>query len=233
MFKIRIADLIIAINSENEYIKSLCNDYVVTDSSVDFEVFITKYDIEYERKQCEFECSENELEFIAIYRKICLKMIEFDGFLFHAATIDYNGEAVAFAARSGVGKSTHVSLWQKCFKNDVKIINGDKPIFRRINGVFYAFGTPWCGKERLNLNMSSKIKAVCFIQRSNNNSATEISASEVVGQIYEQMILPKDAFLTVKQLDLLNDFLSSVKIYKLNCNMNETAALTAKKAIFN
>ena len=97
-------------------------------------------------------------------------MPDFDAFLLHAAVIEVDGLAYAFAAPSGTGKTTHIALWKKFFGDRANIINGDKPIIRFENGTPYIYGTPWCGKEGYNINTKAPLAALCFIERSPENT---------------------------------------------------------------
>jgi hypothetical protein len=67
----------------------------------------------------DYLCSMSEatkkgyLESICLYRFICLNLPQNDSFVMHAAVIEADNKAYAFTARSGTGKSTHISLWKK------------------------------------------------------------------------------------------------------------------------
>ena len=56
--------------------------------------------------------SDAYLETLALYRKICNGLINFDVLLFHGSVIDVDGKGYLFAAASGTGKSTHAALWR-------------------------------------------------------------------------------------------------------------------------
>ena len=73
------------------------------------------------------------------------------GFYLHASAVVFDGRAYLFSGPSGAGKSTHSRLWQAAFPG-VQVINDDKPALRRLQGVWYAYGTPWCGKDGINRN---------------------------------------------------------------------------------
>jgi hypothetical protein len=142
----------------------------------------------------------------------------------HCAVIEYEGNGYAFAAQSGTGKSTHVSLWQKRFGNDVRIINGDKPIMRFYEDGLYAFGTPWCGKEGYNENDSVKLKGICFLERDTVNRISRITPKEAVTRIFHQVLTPSDLETLDALFPLLDRMLREVPCYVLGCNISEEAA---------
>lgn len=180
---------------------------------------------EYERIQAEFDIVQAERNIL--YRKICFGMLEYDGFLIHAAAVSVDGDAYLFTAPSGTGKTTHSAYWMQVFGSRATMINGDKPIIRRIDGCFHVCGTPWRGKEQLGSVVNIPLKAVCLLERGVENSITRASDDEIVDRIFRQIPMPKDADQIIKQLELLNQLIKEVPVYRLKCNLSPEAALVA------
>ena len=131
MFCVQIAEVLIAIENRYAFTERLCADYIV-DVSPDecsFSVSVTPEEIAAENSDGG-TFSPAYCESLAIYRKICTRMLDFDAFLLHAAVISYKGRGFAFAAKSGTGKSTHIAQWMRALGDDVTVVNGDKPILR-------------------------------------------------------------------------------------------------------
>ena len=163
MFTIEIAGLTIGIEHKYSWVKKQCKDYIVQ-SQPNFTVSVSQDDIEKESIASSGAFSPAYCESVCIYRAICMKLPEYDAFLLHSAVVEVDGNAYAFVAPSGTGKSTHVALWCDYFGNRARVINGDKPIVRLSNdGRVYVYGTPWCGKEGYNINTYAPLKAICFI----------------------------------------------------------------------
>ena len=163
-------------------------------------------------------------ESVCLHREIAERLAEYDAFLLHSALIECDGEGIAFAARSGVGKSTHVALWQKVFGERVRIINGDKPIVRFVDGAPYGFGTPWLGKEGNGENSCCKLLALCFLERGAENRIAEIPAEAGAMAMFSQIYIPADAKNAEKTLELADKFASFVTFYRLSCNVEDEAA---------
>lgn len=67
------------------------------------------------------------------------------------------------------GKSTHTKQWQKYFGADQAIIiNDDKPVLRRLEDGWYAYGTPFSGKTDENVNKKVKLQGICMLERGEN-----------------------------------------------------------------
>ncbi len=235
MFYIRIADLNIRINNRYEYVYALCKEYLIdTPDKIDMEVSATEEQIDQELVDTGIEVSRGYCEGVCIYRNICRELPrKFDAYLLHSALVEYDGRGYAFAARSGTGKSTHISLWKKAFGDQVRIINGDKPIVRYTGGDFIAYGTPWCGKEGLAVNDSVPLGAICFLERAEENSIVRISAADAVTKIVQQILTPQDMETLDSLFPLLDMTLAKVPCYVLKCNMDVEAAQVAYNGMKN
>ena len=231
MFKIKIADFIVQINNKYDFLEAFCKDYITDEENVDFTVFCTDDDIEKEREISEGDFSNGYIESICIYRKICLLLPEYDSFVMHGAVIEVDNKSYAFLARSGTGKSTHIKLWHSLLGERVRVINGDKPILRYINNELWVYGTPWCGKEGWNTNAKSKLKALCFLERAQENSIKELSSGDSATRIMKQILMPKDAIGAIKTLELVDKMIADTKTWLLGCNISKEAAKIAYEAM--
>jgi hypothetical protein len=229
MFYIKICELTVKIENKYDFVYKLCKDYIADNHSgaFDFSVSVTDEQVAEEHSKAEFDAPLGYCESVCLYREISFKMLDFGAFLFHSAVIEVDGEAFAFAAPSGTGKSTHISLWLKHFGERAAVVNGDKPLMRFCGDVLYAYGTPWCGKERLQNNIKSPLKALCFLKRGEENKIRKIDQKELIGILFQQTILPKDPDRLTKIFDLLAKMLRIVPCYSLECDMTEQAAIVA------
>lgn len=230
MLYISIAGLTICIKNKYDHVEKLCSPYVCDPTDhADIEVSISEELIDDELSVAEFDASRGYAESVCIYREICSRLpLEHNGYLFHSAVIEYGGEGFAFAAKSGTGKSTHITLWRKHFGEGVHIVNGDKPIFRfDEDGRLYAYGTPWCGKEGWQANTRAPIKAICFLERAEKNEIKRIGADEAVMRVFQQILTPSDMETVDALFPLLDRTLREVPCYVLGCNISEEAAEVA------
>ena len=231
MFKIKIAGINVLVNNKYRYSEYLCRDYITDEDHTDFSVQAGENEILEEISNAEIETNFAYAESVCIHRAIAERLAEYDAFLLHSALIECDGIGVAFAARSGVGKSTHVSLWKKVFGEKAKIINGDKPIVRLVDGEFYGYGTPWLGKEDIGVNSRCKLGALCFLNRGEKNIISPIPAELAAMTMFSQIYLPSNADNAAKTLELADKFASSVSFFKLYCNMDDEAARVSYNAI--
>lgn len=226
MFCIEIAGLPIGIENQYPDVRRLCREYIVSVPDPVFTVCASKEEITEERNG-DMRFSEGYCECLCLYRKICCRLARYDAFLMHAAVVAVDGEAYAFAAPSGVGKTTHLRLWLEEFGDRSQVVNGDKPIFRVIDGVLYACGTPWNGKERLGNQIMRPVRAVCFLERGEKNQIRALEQNEVNRRIFSQILIPKDEEDFDYFWPLLEKMTASVKFYLMKCNRELEAARMA------
>ncbi len=222
MFKIKIASLTVAIDNKHEHVEKLCRDFY-SDEEPLFTVGASEKEIEKERSMYDEPFSDGYLESVVVYRNIAEKLPFYDAVVFHGAVLGLDGVAYAFTARSGVGKTTHTRFWLERFKG-AEYINGDKPIIRFIDGVPYAFGTPWRGKEGYGSNTCARLGAIAFLERAENNSACAVTSDEVAMKLMSQIYIPKAKEAAALALSVADRLLSSVRLVSLKCNLNPSSA---------
>ena len=153
-------------------------------------------------------------------------LLDFNGLMLHASAVFYKGKAYLFSAPSGTGKSTHTRLWQSVFGEEVKVFNDDKPALRLIDGVWYAFGTPWCGKDGININMKAPVAGICFLKQAPHNQIRRLSATEIVQRIISQT---KWRFNRTEKLDvvltLVDSLVRKIPVFELENRPEPEAAL--------
>lgn len=227
--KIRMAELNIEIFNRYPFLERQCVGYLAEFDVADLTVEVSEAEIEQEMADFpgEGKPSRGYAESVCAYRRIARQLPRFDAFVFHASVVECDKVAYAFSAPSGTGKSTHTALWLDVFGARARIINGDKPVFRLINGRFYAFGTPWCGKERRGVNAGSPLHALCFLERAAENSIVSIDDGEAVARLTSQILMPRERELTLRFLELLDNMISNTPAYLLSCNMEREAAQVA------
>ena len=232
----KIADKIIEVTSLYERVHRYCKDYV-SGGEPDLSVNVTQADIDFERERsirnAEAEGrrrpdpSDEYLEELAVYRKIAEKMPYYDTFLFHGSCIAVEGKAYLFAARSGIGKSTHTRLWRQLLGEKAVMVNDDKPLIKCSECGIIVYGTPYNGKHRLGSNIAVPLKAVCILERAEENSIRRTDKAEAYPMLLQQAYRPADGIALSKTLSLIDRMAESCELYRLGANMDISAAETA------
>ena len=151
--------------------------------------------------------------------------------MLHSSAVLLDGKVYLFSGPSGMGKSTHTRLWQENFPG-VEIINDDKPALRKIDGIWYAYGTPWCGKDGININTKAPVGGICFLRKGDKNEIRRLSPIESVAAILTQT---QKRFYNPEILgvmaDKINDLVAEIPIFELVNRPEKEAALMSYKAL--
>ena len=170
-------------------------------------------------------------EYLATGSDFYKKLLRFQGFMLHSSAVVVDEKAYLFTADSGTGKSTHTVLWLEQFGERAYILNDDKPALRRIEGKWYAFGTPWSGKHDISANVQVELAGIAILERSESNCIAPCMGTEAILKILRQANKHKDKQSRDLLLDLVNKLITEIPVWKLQCNMDPEAAVIAYKAM--
>ena len=236
--KIQIAGLNISVSHTFDFFKNLSENYLTDAKICDFSVCVDQKDIEFERQitlkeQGARQANQRDeyFESTAIYRKIAQKLPEYQAFVFHGSAVAVENEAVIFAAKSGTGKSTHTRLWLQNIP-DSFVVNGDKPIIRIIGKTPTVCGTPWNGKEQWGTNKNIPLRAICLLERNDTNSIEKIPFGQAAANMILQTYCSNSQEILSKTLRIIKTVGEHISFYRLRCNTNADAAVTAYREIF-
>lgn len=152
-------------------------------------------------------------------------LLRHSGMMLHASAVVYKGKAYLFSGPCGMGKSTHTRMWKKAFGVDAQVINDDKPALRCLNGTWYAYGTPWCGKDGINQNKKAPLAGICFLKQAPHNRIRRLNQFEAIQKIMPQTIY---RFWKAEVLDLMleriNELVGRIPVYELENRPEPEAA---------
>ena len=151
--------------------------------------------------------------------------------LIHASLVRHNGRGYAFIAKSGTGKSTHVSLWLRHIPN-CDLMNDDNPIIRIIDGQPYIYGGPWSGKTPCYRQVKAPLGAVTRIDRAPENSIEKLPPIEAFASFLpscSSMKWDSDIFNNV--CNTVTKVVETTGIYTLHCLPDKEAAILCHKTI--
>ena len=223
--KLKITDLIVEIDIKGKLLESRIGPYIYEGDREPDIVSIVSEKFYQDRNEELKHLSFDECEYLYSGSFFYEQLALFNGLMLHSSCVEYKGKAYLFSAPSGTGKSTHTHLWLK-YLDGCRIINDDKPAIRIIDGVAYAFGTPWSGKTDENINEGVPIGGICFLGRG-ENKIKRIPGIAALKPFMDQTVRPRNKELMNNMLETLNIILSKVPIYQMTCDMSEDAVRTA------
>ncbi len=230
--KYKIADLKVYMHIYYNHLLSYAKKY---ECDWDGEADITiDYPLEkYEKIRKEkFPASMHMVEYMYSGMIFFRHLLFHSGMMLHASAVVLDKEAYLFSANSGGGKSTHTKLWLDYFKDRAYILNDDKPLIRKVDGEWIAYGGPWSGKTDLSENKKAKLKSIVFVNKSSENQIEKLSKKRAVGLVISQT--QKRFYqekLLVKVLDIVEKITDDIPIYQMQCDISTDAVEMAYNAI--
>ena len=215
----KIADLIVEI-PEAGGMAPRCQAYLTNDTE---KAHIVIRQEEYEDSPL-YGNNENVKAYMESGFLFYMYLLQFGGVMFHASAVAFEGKAYLFSGPSGVGKSTHTGFWQQLYGEKVQIINDDKPALRFQDGHWYAYGTPWSGKNGINQNIKVPLGGICFLKQGKENRIRRLAAPEAVPMMYLQTNYPLKKKENMQLLlSAIEALVQQIPIYELE-NRPEPAA---------
>ena len=170
--------------------------------------------------------TEELAEYITSGTLFARKILNFDGYYIHSSAVVLDGKAYLFTAPSGTGKSTHTENWIKLF--GAHYLNDDKPVVRRVDGKWMAYGTPWSGKHDLSTNEAVPLGGIACLRRGEKNEILPMPVSGALPYLMSQTVFRLRADQIEKKLTLLGQLLQEVPVWDLACLPDEAAAIMAR-----
>lgn len=226
-FLIQCADITAEIHCKYAFTQNRCSKYTVIGKQPDVVIEPKISDIEMYAAQLVGQAKEY-IEFMTICYMLHDEILKLDAALLHASSLAVDGMGYAFAAPSGTGKTTHTMQWKKLFGSRCIIVNGDKPIVTFRDGGVFVCGTPWCGKEVISENITVPLRAICFLERGEENEIKRITGKEITDRLFYQLLMPgADSPQMAQYLKLADRLIKTVPFYLLRCNISTEAARVA------
>lgn len=219
----RIADWYVEVPAVGD-MEERCQAYRVNEDKK-ADIVIRTEDFEPERWP---GCCENVICYMETARLFYWNILHLDGMMLHSAAVEYKGKAYLFSGPSTVGKSTHTRLWREEFGEEVQFFNDDKPALRCIDGVWYAYGTPWCGKDGINQNKKVPLVGICYLKQAQENKIRRLPEKEaMVNTICQSTRKLPAADKMVHLLSIVDKLVRQIPMYELeNLPVPEAARLS-------
>lgn len=163
------------------------------------------------------EADDSVVEYNELVSAVSDALLPRGACLFHGVAFLWRGRAWIFTAPSGTGKTTQFLLWKHCFGEEIRMLNGDKPLLGiHTDGSVWAYPSPWVGKEGMYCLESAPLGGIICLAQSRGNQIRRLSIRESVDRIYGQFLYSADTAEQVRRVCALEDrILRSVPVWLL------------------
>lgn len=225
----KIAELITELPAAGDLVPR-CKEYLYTgDESADIVICDDMF-----RPQAWPKLSGDSYIYMESGSHFYFQLLQHNGIMLHASALELDGKAYLFSGNSGAGKSTHTHMWQTAVSQSARIFNDDKPALRYIDGQWFAYGTPWSGKNGININMKVPVAGICFLKQSKDNRIRRMGEQEALQNIIAQTI---HRFKLVENLDLMlqhiERLVKNVPVFELENRPEPEAARLSYESMCN
>jgi hypothetical protein len=135
------------------------------------------------------------------------------GFLLHASSAVRNGKAFLFSGVSEAGKTTMARLAPP----DVALLTDEASYVRKVDGRYFAYGTPFAGEfGEPGKNISAPIAALYLLKKAPDNRIEEIDPAEATQRLLRNILFFAHQPEMVRQVfDAACAFVKAVPVYQL------------------
>ena len=184
-------------------------------------------------RQCYLPAYEKYFQDIsAIFKYAGLEnfLMSHERILLHASFVKYDNQGILFSAPSGTGKSTQAELWRKTL--DAEIINGDRAALSFEDGKWTAWGIPYSGTSGICKNEDAELRTIVILRQGPENKIEKINGVSALKHLYPEISMhPWDRHYVEKAMELLQNLISHVPIYLLECLPDESAVRLLKRTL--
>ena len=239
-FTVKIAGVPIGVRSLFDSTRDYCRAYF-TGEAPQLRVEACREDLAFEQQAAREEALREGFRFrnfpdpyldrTSIQRKIADALLDRDILVLHGSTIAVDGQGYLFTARSGTGKSTHTRFWREAFGDRAVMVNDDKPFLRLEEAGILVCGAPWSGKHGLDTNITVPLKAICILERGQENRIRPITPQEALPMLLHQSHHPLDEARHPRLRAMVEALACRTPLWSMECTPAPQAAEVAFEAM--
>lgn len=150
------------------------------------------------------------------------QILSYQGVFLHASYVKWKEKALIFTAPKQTGKSTQAALWEEY--NHAEVINGDRVLIRKIDGIWMACGSPYSGSSKISKNLKTPIGAIVILSQAEENHLRQANKLESLIALMEgcsYSAFEEESVIIMSEV--ANEILQDVPFYKLACLPDKTA----------
>ncbi len=157
-------------------------------------------------------------------------MLHHDRMFLHSSLVKTAYGGILFTGPSGIGKSTQADLWN--VNRGAEIINGDRVILHKEDGVWYGYGSPYSGSSAYYVNQKVPIRMIVFLEQSERNALVNVTAGEAFRKIFLQIAAEhQDQDDVTRICDLIEEIIADIPVIRMQCTPDIKAVNTLEQLL--
>ena len=121
-------------------------------------------------------------------------LLPFGRLVFHALAFEWRGRVWLLTGPSGAGKTTHYLRWKLRYGEELRLLNGDKPLLEiPPEGAITVHPSPWYGKEGMQQYFSGPLGGIILLEKAAENRMRRMTPREAAGCLFTQLLITRRA----------------------------------------
>ena len=162
------------------------------------------------------------VEHMELCPKISNVLLEHDCVFFHGTAFVWKGKAWILTAPAGTGKTTQYCRWAMLYPNEVRLLNGDKPILECTDDGITVHHSPWRGKENMGQEISAPLGGIILLEQAKENKIERLGKEAII-PVFRQFLYNANRETVRKVFEIEDKMLRSVPVFKLR-NLGDEAS---------
>lgn len=161
--------------------------------------------------------SDSLVEFSELTTLTADALIHLERCVFHGVAFVWRGKCYIFTAPSGTGKSTQYVLWKSVLGDQMRILNGDKPLLHiSVTEPVFVHPSPWTGKEGMGRNETAPLGGIILLEQAQENEMFRLSPRQSAIPLFVQFLHSAVDEDSVRKVALMEErLLNSVPVWLL------------------
>ncbi len=131
-------------------------------------------------------------EMMELCPRVSDALLPFGRLVFHALAFEWRGRVWLLTGPSGAGKTTHYLRWKLRYGEELRLLNGDKPLLEiPPEGAITVHPSPWYGKEGMQQYFSGPLGGIILLEKAAENRIRRMMPREAAGCLFTQLLITR------------------------------------------
>lgn len=154
------------------------------------------------------------VEHMELCPRISNVLLEHNRVFFHGTAFVWKEKAWILTAAPGTGKTTQYCRWAMLYPNEVRLLNGDKPILECTDDGITVHHSPWRGKENMGQDISAPLGGIILLEQAKENTIEKLGKEAII-PVFRQFLYNANRETVKKVFEIEDKMLRSVPVFKL------------------